>query len=159
MSLNELTFQHGNTIEARSIEALADEGQDFIDGLESDISDLESEKEDLEQDTEENGTDNSVRIEEIEKEIADKQGTVKVYEAEVEHLNDAHKALSNYSETAINDDYLDKYIEDQVRETNSEELEALSNLIASNINWSGIVEDSKQDYSSFELDGITYHFS
>lgn len=155
MSLTTLEFNHANTIEASAIDALADEGLALIDDLENEIEELKEEKENLEEGEEE---DNSERLKEIDQEIEEKEKEISDLKSDVDHLQGAYNELSCYNDMAISEDYLDDYIRSSIEESNAEELESLSNLIKNNINWSGIIEDAKTDYSEFELDGFTYFF-
>lgn len=155
MSLITLEFNHANTIEASAIDALADEGLALIDDLENEIEELKEEKENLEEGEEE---DNSERLKEIDQEIEEKEKEISDLKSDVDHLQGAYNELSCYNDMAISEDYLDDYIRSSIEESNAEELESLSNLIKNNINWSGIIEDAKTDYSEFELDGFTYFF-
>lgn len=158
MSLITLEFNHANTIKASAIDALADEGLALIDDLENEIEELKEEKEALEEGEEDNEEDNSERLKEIDQEIEDKEKEIKDLKSDVDHLQGAYNELSCYNDMAISEDHLDYYIRSSIEESNAEELESLSNLIKNNINWSGIIEDAKTDYSEFELDGFTYFF-
>ena len=158
MSLITLEFNHANTIEASAIDALADEGLALIDDLENEIEELKEEKEALEEGEEDNEEDNSERLKEIDQEIEDNEKEIKDLKSDVDHLQGAYNELSRYNDMAISEDHLDDYIRSSIEESNAEELESLSGLIKNNINWSGIIEDAKTDYSEFELDGFTYFF-
>ena len=155
MSLITLEFNHANTIEASAIDALADEGLALIDDLENEIEELKEEKENLEEGEEE---DNSERLKEIDQEIEEKEKEISDLKSDVDHLQGAYNELLCYNDMAIADDHIEDYIRSSIEESNAEELESLSNLIKNNINWSGIIEDAKTDYSEFELDGFTYFF-
>ena len=156
MSLITLEFNHANIIEASAIDALADEGLALIDDLENEIEELEEEKETLEEGEEE---DNSERLKEIDQEIEEKKKEISNLKSDVDHLQGAYNELSCYNDMAISENHLDDYIRSSIEESNAEELEGLSNLIKNNINWSGIIEDAKTDYSELTLDGFTYHFA
>lgn len=155
MSLITLEFNHANTIEASAIDALADEGLALIDDLENEIEELKEEKETLEEGEEE---DNSERLKEIDQEIEEKEKEISDLKSDVDHLQGAYNELSCYSDVAVADDYLDSHIRSSIEDTNAEELENLSDLISNNINWDGIIQDAKTDYSEMTLDGFTYHF-
>ena len=159
MSLITLEFNHANIIEASAIDALADEGLALIDDLENEIEELKEEKEALEEGEEDNEEDNSERLKEIVQEIEDKEKEIKDLKSDVDHLQGAYNELSCYNDMAIADDHIEDYIRSSIEESNTEELESLSNLIKNNINWSGIIEDAKTDYSELTLDGFTYHFA
>lgn len=159
MSLITLEFNHANIIEASAIDSLADEGLALIEDLENEIEELKEEKETLEEGEEENEEDNSKRLKEIDQEIEDKEKEIKDLKSDVDHLQGAYNELSCYNDMAIADDHIEDYIRSSIEESNAEELESLSDLIKNNINWSGIIEDVKTDYSELTLDGFTYHFA
>ena len=159
MSLITLEFNHKNTIDAREIEALADEGSNLISALEDEIEALKEEKEELEEGEEDNDEDNSNRLNQIAIEITGKEKEIEDLQKDVDHLQNAYDILSSYSETAIADDHLECYIRSNIEECYTDELENLPEVIRSNIGWSGVIEDAKTDYSELNLDGCTYHFS
>lgn len=59
-----------------------------------------------------------------------------------------------YGETLIHDSYFTRYCEELVAELY--DLEDVPDFIRDNIDWEGVADDLKADYTSVELDGETY---
>jgi hypothetical protein len=88
------------------------------------------------------------------------------YQDEVEHYIDISKFCDDISEycsdfeygvAIMHEDYFEEYCEELVKEIGdlSKNLPA---YIENNIDWSGVADDLKVDYSEAEYDGNTYYF-
>lgn len=81
---------------------------------------------------------------------------------EYKNINTFCAELSDYSsdfeygEAIIREDYFTQYAEDFCKDCGLVPSD-LSSLIEDNLDWDGIAEDLKQDYTSVEYDGDTYY--
>lgn len=61
-----------------------------------------------------------------------------------------------YGESLIRDSYMDESWAEQELKDLGYLLDDLPNLISSNINWKGVLEDLQQDYTEVDWDGVKY---
>lgn len=62
-----------------------------------------------------------------------------------------------YGVTLIREDYFTEYAEDLVKDL-GELPKDLPSYIENNIDWDGVAEDLKYDYTSVDFDGVEYYF-
>ena len=78
---------------------------------------------------------------------------------EIEEINDLEDEINNgefeFGTTLIDEDYFEEYCEDLVSDIGDLPKD-LPSYISNNIDWSGIADDLRQDYSEVEFRGTTY---
>lgn len=152
------------------IEELKDEVSDLkdeIDDLKTEIKDIEADQENaLPYDRKVNQSvidvkENQIELKEFEikekeSEIEEHEAEKVVWQADIDHVQGVIDEAESYrADYIICANHIDDYIKEQFDES---ELDGVSSIIKSNINWDGVVEDCKQDYSYLDLDGCEYHY-
>ena len=78
---------------------------------------------------------------------------------EIEEINDLEDEINNgefeFGTTLIDEDDFEEYCEDLVSDIGDLPKD-LPSYISNNIDWSGIADDLRQDYSEVEFRGTTY---
>lgn len=130
---------------------------DYRDSLESDLVDYYNEyMEDVE---------NFEDVEDIGGYEDWDEGFADTYADEIEHYENVEyfcEELSsipdfNYGETVIKENYFSDYCKDFVQECGYIPND-LPSWIEDNINWEGVAEDLRQDYSEADFEGETFYF-
>lgn len=160
--------------EVTDLDEKIEELQDEISVLKDEIEDLKTEIKDIEGDQENalpydrkvnqsviDVKENQIELKEFE--IKEKESKIEehksekvVWQADIDHIQSVIDEAESYrADTLICANHIDDHIKGQFDES---ELEDVSTVIKSNINWDGVVEDCKQDYAYLDLDGCEYHY-
>lgn len=95
-------------------------------------------------------------VKEKESEIEKLEAEKKEWQDDIKHLQGVIDETESYrADTLICANHIDDYIKEQFDES---ELEGVSKTIVNNIDWSGVVDDCKHDYSHLDLDGCDYYY-
>lgn len=89
-------------------------------------------------------------IAEFTEELEDELSKLRAFVEDAENVSDWH-----YGETFIADHYFTTYVEELITDCGYIPAD-LPGWIASNIDWEGVADELKVDYTYFELDGNTY---
>lgn len=172
-NLTQLNINHNSYVDINTLYSLISEGEtevsdreEKIEELQNEISDLQDEIKDINGDQEnalpyDKNVNQSV-IDVKENEVELKESEIEKIEAEkkewqndIDHIQEVVTELENYgAQNLIRD--LDSYIKEMIRDTH--ETDNLPELIGNNIDWDGIVEDCRNDYSEITLDGKEYYY-
>ena len=165
-----MTFDIGDKYgDSRDIEKIISNLEDEISDIESDITDLQDELDDL-NDFNEDGDENEEAIQENAKEISTIESDIQSKENEKDELKeeldkwtdfrDEFKGYVddwNHGVTLIHDDYFEDYIKnDLIPDVYGEVFDNLPTWLENNIDWKGVAEDFKVDYTSGTIDGVEY---
>jgi len=133
-----------------------------IEELDGEISDLQDEIDNVEDMTEEEIKKNQDEIKEAEKNIESLKANLSDLEKEFKQLDDFEDEFQGYCDnwkygaTLIHDDYFVDYIKNDLVPDLFSEMRDLPSWLANNIDWDGVAEDFKVDFTSGEIDGNTY---
>lgn len=154
--------------DSRDIEKIITDLEGDIEIIKDDIQDLQDELSDLDDNLEEDAS--SEEIEEyhkeedrINKEIESKEAKKADVEEELEKYTDFRDEFEGYCDnwkygaTLIREDYFTDYIKNNlIPDVYGEVFENIPSWLESNIDWDGVASDFQVDYTSGEIEGITY---
>lgn len=136
-SLTQLNINHSRNVDIDILRGLVSDGESEVENLEEQIEELE------------------VEIEVDFTKVAELEKTKAEWKADIDHLQDVITDLENYGADNLISD-LDSYIKDLTKELY--ETDKLPTLISNNIDWDGIVNDCRNDYSEITIDGKEYYY-
>lgn len=152
-----------------NVETLKESLQDEIDELNEDIKNIRGDNSNLDDESNEyqinliviGDKENEITIlvskfESYDLELEKLESEKKLWQDDIDHIQSVIDEVESYrADSIICANHINDYIKDQFDES---ELEDVSNVIRININWDGVVEDCKQDYSYLDLDGYEYYY-
>jgi len=134
------TIDHKDILDVSELAALAEEcGEILEDPEEYDAADLQEARDTL--------TELAVFCHQLGYGYADKD--------DPESVRDGLDYIARNSNPLIDSDHLTGYIREDVEGSGA--LEGVPQYIRDNIDWDGVAEDLRSDYSSYTLDGVYYY--
>lgn len=153
--------------ELEELEEAVSEAKEAVEDAEASVAEAEEDYENAEDDAEREAADG--RLEEANSALDEAQETldsaVEAFDSDAEYELAALRALQKQAEgycdwhsgaTLINEGHLQKYIQEQIEDTDSELLNPLPSYIRDNIDWDGVVSDLESDYTEVDFDGTSY---
>lgn len=139
-TLNTVSIDHSDVIDTRDL-------QDLIEQLENDINCLTNEIENLDE------AENESEYQEKTEQLENMQNDLSI----LENIKDEVGSEFEHGESLIAEDYFTDYQRELLIDCGYLDRN-LPWFIESNINWDGVANDLKQDYSTIEIEGQTYYF-
>ena len=139
-TLNTVSINHSDVIDTRDIQELIEQLQDEIDNLEDEIDNFDESENEAEY------AEMTERLENMESDMAI-----------LENIRDEVGSEFEHGEPLIAENYFTDYQREMLIDCGYLNKE-LPWFIESNIDWEGVADDMKQDYSTIEIEGNTYYF-
>ena len=159
-------FDNGEDfINTRDIASAIEDFESEIEDLESDIDELQEEVDELEEKRADEEDDDAIDafnkdIEKVEEKIKEKKDEKVSLEQELEILKNLEDEFKGYcdwrgGETLIRETCFVQYCKDLIDDI-GDLPSKLPSYIENNIDWEGVAEDLKADYTSGDYDGVEY---
>ena len=158
-TLNTVNFPHSDYITVEDVKSLLEEVSSNISDLESDIEEKEAEIEGVEDHLSESDDLSEGDIDELQSDLEVLQSELEEMQSDLEKLQSDESLLEYFEdidscETLISEHNFKDYCEELCGDCY--DMRSIPDFIKYHIDWKGVTNDMRSDYSEIEIEGKTY---